>query len=74
MKQKRRFDVKMYPVLALLIVRGAIQATDLERKEAQNMILEGPQSGQDYYGSLKRKPITHEAQPGPAGPGDSEEV
>ena len=42
----------MYPALAMLIVRGAIQASDIERQEAAAMIMAGPQPGQDYYGLL----------------------
>lgn len=53
MREKRRFKVKMYPALAMLIVRGAIQATETERKEAQEIIMAGPQPEQDYYGTLK---------------------
>jgi hypothetical protein len=50
---KRRFNIKMYPALALLIVRGAIEASELERQEAADMILAGPQLGQNYYGTLE---------------------
>jgi hypothetical protein len=47
----------MYPALAMLIVRGAIQATELEQQKAQEMILAGPQPGQDYHGSLGKNNV-----------------
>lgn len=53
MKEKRRFQVKMYPALAMLIIRGAIQVEEIEWQEAVKMIGAGPQPGQDYYGPLK---------------------
>ena len=51
--KKRRFNTQMYPALALMIVRGAIVASDAERQEAIEMILAGPQPGQNYYGTLE---------------------
>ena len=58
-KDKKRFQVKMYPALAMLIVRGAITASDQERQEAQAMIMAGPRPEQDYFGGKLSGRINH---------------
>jgi len=50
---KRRPIREMYPALAMLIVRKQIKASEEEQRAALEMILAGPQPGQDYFGGLK---------------------